>query len=185
MPVLLISLLLMACGKCPECPKAECPDAATTLEKWEGDILEPYLKDMREGVRVYGDEGFGICQGKKDCEQFLGLTAENLPPGDYFIKGEFQVPSVGQSWQIKFKVDCQMTDDKGNSTSQNHERPYDVKYAGKDRGYRIQPLWRIQSPHPNGARACTFALTPVRPDGTEGTPIPGKYSTASTAQATP
>lgn len=175
--LLLLSLFLVSCQTCPECPKADCPDPSLTLQQWESTLLTPYLEDIRKGVRLFGDQGFGICGGTKECDNFLGREAENLPQGDYFVKGEFAVPQVGQGWTVKFKVNCTLTDDKGNTTTQDHDRSYDVKYAGKERAYRIQPLWRIQSPHPNGARACTYSLTPVRPDGTEGEVWNGKYST--------
>ena len=60
------------------------------------------------------------------------------------------------------------------------EKVYDVRHVRTpDMGYRLQPLWMIQSPHPNGARACEYSLTPIRPDGVEGTPWTGKYTTAA------
>lgn len=180
--MLLLSLFLLACSSpdCPDCPKTECPpcdESSASLADWESAVLADYLQEIREGIQLHGEKGFGICQGGRQCDTFIGTSADTLPAGDYYLHSEFSVPSLGQPWKVNFVVDCTIDDGKGNTSSQHHEKEYDVKYAGKDRGYRLSPLWKIQSPHPNGARECEFSLTPIRPDGQAGEAWTGSYKT--------
>ncbi len=175
--------LLAACGSpdCPDCPVCkECPPApAHSLEDWEADILQPLLDQLRDGIALHGDEAFGICRGKRECDEFIGTSPSGpLPGGDFFIRAELEVPPIGEDWKVQFQVQCELTNPQGNSSTQNHDKIYSVKYAGKGRGYRLQPLWKIQSPHPNGERKCDFSLTPIRPDAQKGEPWTGSYSTA-------
>lgn len=172
----MLLLLWFACTKPPPCP--EPPPADRVLEAGEAAILAPYLADLRQGIRPYGEQGFGVCQGKRTCEQFLGAEPPPLAPGDYLVRAELSVPELGEGWKVRFDINCELTTTEGRTTTQNHEKVYDVRHVRTaNMGYRLQPLWMIQSPHPNGARACTFSLTPIRPDGQEGQPWKGKYST--------
>ena len=174
----MLLLLMLACSKPPECP--EPPPAERVLDPAEAKLIEPYLLDLRQGIRLFGEQGFGVCQGKRSCDTFLGLDPQPLAAGDYLVRAELQVPELGEGWKVKFKIDCQLTTVEGKTTTQNHEKVYDVRHVRTpDMGYRLQPLWMIQSPHPNGARACEYSLTPIRPDGVEGTPWTGKYTTAA------
>lgn len=178
----MLLLLWLACSKPPECPEAPAP--ARVLSEAEATLLAPYLEDLRQGVRLYGEQGFGVCQGKRSCDQFLGAEPSPLAAGDYLIRAELSVPELGEGWKVRFKIDCELTTTEGRTTTQNHEKLYDVRHVRNEKmGYRLQPLWMIQSPHPNGARACTYSLTPVRPDGSEGRPWVGKYSTLPPDQA--
>lgn len=179
-------LLLLACAtpsECPACPPA--PPAAQLLEPWEASLLAPYLDDLRQGIRLAGDQGLGVCQGKRQCDTFLGLEPPPLAEGDYLIRAELTVPELGSSWKVRFHIDCTLTAADGRVTEQTHERAYDVRPVSKENSFRLQPLWMIQSPHPGGARACEWSLTPVRADGTDGAPWKGRYSTPAATVPTP
>ncbi|MFH1463930.1 MAG: hypothetical protein ABIO70_06070 [Pseudomonadota bacterium] len=178
-------LFLFACSQ-PPAPTASDPAApaaavAATLAPWEAEILAPTLEDLRAGVRTAGEQPFGVCEGKRDCERYIGPDAGLLPEGAFFVRSEVKVPSVGEGWQVAFKAHCVSTDAKGTQREQDHEKTYEVKYTGKDRTYRLQPLWKIQSPHPGGARSCDFSLTPLRPDGQPGETLTGHYETPAPA----
>jgi hypothetical protein len=155
---------------------SSCPPPAHALEEWEARILEPTLADLHKGVHPVGDQGFGVCRGTTECESFLGPTPGELPPGDYLIRAELGVPAVGTGWKADFHIDCASPDGSAKA-AQTQDRSYDLKYMGPDRGQRLQPLWRIQSPHPSGPRACSYTLSAIRPDGQKGAVISGSYST--------
>ncbi len=183
---MLLVLILLACSgqspsDCPTCPT--CPEAApaaaggTQLAAWEAEILAPALDELRAGVTTWGDQPFGVCEGKRECDNYVGAEPGLLPVGSFFIRSEVKVPSVGEGWQATFAVDCVTHDKRGNESPQSHEKTYSIKYTGKERAYRLQPLWKIQSPHPGGSRVCDFTLTPIRPDGEAGEPWKGHYET--------
>jgi hypothetical protein len=184
---MLLLLLALACSSqaptdCPDCPDCPGPGPAaatdgTQLEAWEAELLAPTLEELRSGIRTWGDQPFGVCEGKRDCDRYLDANPGALEPGSFFVRAELKVPQVGEGWKATFSVDCTSTDSRGNSSEQNHEKTYEIKYTGKDRAYRLQPLWKIQSPHPGGARSCDFSLTPIRPDGEAGEPWTGHYET--------
>ncbi len=181
---MLLLLLAFACSQapvdCPACPELAAPTPAAqaaSLEDWEAQLLAPTLEELRAGIRTWGEQPFGVCEGKRDCETYMGPTPEPLVPGNFFIRAEVKVPQVGDEWQVGFAVTCSTTDARGHTSTQEHEKTYVVKYTGKERAYRLQPLWKIQSPHPSGSRSCDFSLTPLRPDGVAGEPIKGHYET--------
>lgn len=183
---LLLSLAgALMLGSCSQlCPQdcSSCPpptDPALSLEAWEASILSPTVEELRAGIKTHGEQGFGVCKGKTECESFLGATPGELAEGDYFLRTELKVPRAGTGWKADFHIECHTV---GKETPpQVHDRSYDLRYMGADRGQRIQPLWRIQSPHPNGPRSCTYSLTPVRSDGVKATPIQGSYTTPAPA----
>ncbi len=181
---MLLLLLMMACTSqtptsCPECPV--CPEqppaaaGASQLADWEATLLSPAIEELRQGMQTWGEQPFGVCEGKRDCDTYKGATPGLLEPGSFFVRAEVKAPSVGEGWQASFAVKCTSTDARGNSSEQDHEKTYDIKYTGKERAYRLQPLWKIQSPHPGGARSCDYSLTPIRPDGEAGEPWTGHY----------
>ena len=170
-------LLLLACARPPECPTCEDLPASQKLADWEAPLLAPYLEDLRLGIRQSGEQGFGICQGKRSCDAWVGPSSEELPAGDYLIRAELKVPQLASGWKVSFHIDCTLTAADGRTTSQVHDRDYDVRAVTKEQGFRLQPLWMIQSPHPNGARDCSFSLTPHRPDGVAAEAWTGHYKT--------
>jgi hypothetical protein len=184
---MLLLLLVLACSTpaptdCPTCPA--CPEQAssaasggTELAPWQAELLAPAIDELERGLQAWGEQPFGVCEGKRDCDSYLGATPEPLGPGNFFVRAELKAPSVGEGWKATFAVTCTSTDARGNANEQSHEKTYDIKYTGKDRAYRLQPLWKIQSPHPGGARSCDFSLTPLRPDGEPGEALKGHYET--------
>lgn len=179
---MLLLTMLTACETDADCPEAACPTCPevpqAALEDWEAELLGPQLQDLRAGVRAWPGEGsLGICQGASECDTFVGLDGGTLGPGDHMIRAELAVPQVGDGWQVRFEVACAVTLANGKTNDVDHDKTYDVTYTGPTRGYRLQPLWRIQSPHPQGQRDCTWSLTPLRPDGTEGDAVVGAYTT--------
>lgn len=179
----MLLLIWMACNPAPTCP--ETPSEDRVLSVAEAKLLAPYLADLRAGVRLFGDQGFGVCQGKRSCDQYLGAEPPPLAEGDYLIKAELSVPELGEGWKVHFRISCDLTTLEGRTTTQQHDKLYDVRHVNNETmGYRLQPLWMIQSPHPNGSRTCTFSLAPVDPSGQEGSHWKGRYTTPAPA-ATP
>ncbi|MBT3218244.1 MAG: hypothetical protein HN348_04080 [Proteobacteria bacterium] len=186
---ILLATGLAACGgNAPaKCGEAECADLCAkgadnqgeepkagggevTLSDFEKQLLTPILDDVRAGVRPFNDEGIGICKGAKTCDEFLGLTPGELAPGKYIVRAELTVPNVGEkgTWKVDFDTECTTVRDtpSGESSStSNYNRSYDVRYAGVDRGYRLQPLRTIESPSRGGKRTCNYKITAPHPDG--------------------
>jgi hypothetical protein len=177
---------LGGCGSAPaECGKAECaavceaaapaaPAApvaeAAKVSSFEAGLVDPILKDVRAGVRPFGEDSIGICKGVKQCDEFLGNNAGELGEGRYMVRAELGVPNVGDpgTWKITFDLECTTTRKTANgdqTSTSNYSREYDVRYAGKDRGYRLQPLRTIESPSKGGARSCKYKITAPHPDG--------------------
>lgn len=184
--------MLIGCGGPGECGVEECADvcaklgpaeapkpaAATApaqkgggLTTFEEGLVGPILEDLRGGVRPFGDEGIGVCKGSgKNCESFLGSSPGELAPGKHMLRAELAVPKSGPkgTWKVKFDIECTTTKktESGSSTSTSTKsKEYTVIYAGEDRGYRLQPLWTIDSPSPHGAKDCKYKITAPHPDG--------------------
>lgn len=186
--------LLVGCGGPADCGVKECadicaqgeapapdatkpdptpaPSGSANMTSFEASLLGPVLEDVRAGVRPFGAEGIGVCKGRgKTCDEYLGTTVDApLPEGEYMLRAELAVPDSGErgTWKVKFDLECTTTrkTEKGeNSATSNQSREYDVIYAGKDRGYRLQPLWTINSPNRYGASDCKYKITAPHPDG--------------------
>lgn len=183
----MFALLAIACSNprgptvCPECEDCAAAAAPTSpgegLAPWEQALLQPSIDDLRQGVRPWNDQGLGVCMGDRECDAFIGLDAGELAVGDHLVQAELAVPELGEGWQVKFELACTVTMPNGGTKPVDHEKVYDVVHTGPKRGYRLMPLWRVQSPHPQGSRDCAYSLTPMRPDGTLGTPLKGSYLT--------
>jgi hypothetical protein len=180
---MLFLLSLFACSSPPACTAAspaggaESSTASVQLESWEANLLAKPLEMIRKGIQPVADSGFGICLGVQKCESFLGPDPEVLPEGDYLAYAELNVPGLGDGWAAHFKLHCETTRPDGSSASSDYDRRYDVRNSGPNRGYRLSPMMRIKSPNSAGPKACTYTLTPIRPDGIEGEPWSGSYST--------
>ena len=161
-----------------EAAPAPAPDKATPsgsdgLSAFEQKHVGPVLDDLRGGVRPYDDKSVGLCKGKDECEEFLGLEATDLPPGDYILQAVLAVPALGEDWSMELTTICETT--KGNNKSSNeNSKTYELKYPGPDRGYNLVPLRRITSPGKHGAQACSYTMTAAHPDGDKV--IEGKWS---------
>ena len=183
---LALGFLLTACpaAECPEttCGETECSEvcAAQTagddqgtapadlkLSTFEAEMLAPVVEDVRAGVRPFAETSIGICKGKKECEEYLGMDVGELPPGNYIVTAELRVPDIGppKTWKIDFVTECETTTKTDAISKNDHTRNYDVRYAGTERGYRLSPLRTVESPSKGGARSCKFKLVAPHPDG--------------------
>ena len=188
-------IFLFACGQappapadCPECPSCEEATEAPTgespavaLTEWEAEVLSEPLAELRAGVTLHSDTSFGICPGVQRCEDGApGVTDPGtLPTGDHIIFAELQVPELGGQWGARFHLECVTTSANGSTSDWVHDREFEVRNGGPTRGFRLMPLARVKAPHPAGARECSYSLTPITPDGREGEPFTGSYSTAA------
>lgn len=185
--ILLPALLLAGCPTQTECGPAECaaicdaaasvaptdapapePTGGTRLSEYEAELVAPILEDVRAGVRPFDEEGIGICRGKRECEEYLGMEVGELPPGEYMLQADVRVPRSGEGWKVELTTECETvrTTASGESrTTSDYSRSYDVRYAGEQRGYRLRPLRTIQSPNPGGAQSCTWTITAPHPSG--------------------
>jgi hypothetical protein len=134
-------------------------------------LLRPLLDDVRQGVRPRDGQAFGVCSTTgKDCADFLGSSPGELAPGKYLVKAELAVPRVGErgTWTVAFEVKCTTTATRGSSTTTStstYSHSYEVGYSAQDHGYRLMPLYSIESPAKGGARTCSYTLTAPHPDG--------------------
>jgi hypothetical protein len=162
------------CPDCPDCPETE---VGVEVDDWEQEVIEPILETLRTGITPWGEESFGICKGIQRCDEFVGTDVGELPEGDHVIFAELRVPKLGEEWKVNFHWECTTETRAGNTASQDHDKSYVVRHSGPNRGFRLLPLWRVKSPHTQGARECSYSLTPMRPDGQEGEAMTGSYST--------
>ncbi len=153
---------------------AEAPASAgasdVKLTQFQADLLASSIEDIAGGVRPFEPTAIGICKGQRTCDEFVGTDVGELPEGDYIIKAELRVPNHGDpgTWKVQFSTSCtttRTTDNGESSSSSESSREYDVRYAGKERGYRLMPLRTIQSPSQGGKRECTYTITAPHPDG--------------------
>jgi hypothetical protein len=188
----MITLLsLLACGspapvECPECPDCQSVEAepsatSPNLTEWEAGVLAGPIETLRDGIKPFSESSWGICLGVQQCEGEGGgvVDAGTLATGDHVIFAELSVPELGGQWSVNFHMECQTTGNTGVTSDYNYDRSFDVRNGGPNRGYRLMPLARIKAPHPSGARECAYTLTPIWPDGREGAPWTGSYSTAA------
>ena len=177
-------LLLIGCtgtsAPAVDCPPCEaCGESNPVLEPWEAQVLAPVIEDLRQGVRPFADaDSFGVCVGATECDSYLGLEPEPLQTGDHMILAELSVPSEGEGWSARFRLDCTVQTPAGRETTVDFDKTYPLVHTGAARGYMLKPIWRIQSPHPQGSRDCTYKLFSVRPDGQETEAATGHYATA-------
>lgn len=153
---------------------APAPAGAATLTAFEQEKLGPVIEDLRAGVRPFSEGSVGICKGSgPECEERLGLSPGELPPGEYHLNAELAVPRIGEKgdWTVDLLVECTSTVTLGNgekkqTTSKPSSRSHTVTYAGTERGYRLAPLWKITSPSKGqGSKDCRYKLTAPHPDG--------------------
>lgn len=161
---------ISTCPACPDAPIATTAPApgVTSLEAWEAALLKDQLDDLRAGVRPFGDRGFGLCTGTKTCQDFLGTEAGSLGVGSYLLRAELAVPQLGTGWRARLERTC-------DGGSEPYTREFDLRYAGDARGYRLEPLLRVEIRDGAKAEACTATLTPVRPDGELSEPLVARW----------
>ena len=142
------------------------PENSGAVTPEELDLLNPFLSDLREGIREFSPNSIGICKGQgKDCPEFVGLDAGELAEGKYMIRGDFQAPKLApeEGWKVKFSVDCEITKKTGDTTStttKNYSKEYKISHVTRtEYGYRLSPLYNIESPSSRGKHICTWSLT--------------------------
>jgi len=152
-------------------PSTPQPASGGSMSAYESEVLGPLIEDIRGGVRPFGEDGIGICKANgKECVEYLGTSASDLPEGAYMLRANLAVPDVGEkgTWKVKFDLECTTTKKtpNGSSTSTSTQnKEYTVVYAGKERGYGLSPLWTIKSPGRYGAQDCKYKITGPHPDG--------------------
>ena len=142
------------------------PQNSDSVTPEELELLTPFLSDLREGIREFSPNSIGICKGQgKDCPEFVGLDAGELAEGKYMIRGDFQAPKLApeDGWKVKFSVDCEITKKTGDTTStttKNYSKEYKISHVTRtEYGYRLSPLYNIESPSSRGEHTCTWSLT--------------------------
>jgi hypothetical protein len=144
---------------------------ALRVTPFERSLLDPLLDDLRQGVRPLDAQAFGLCSTTgKECTDFLGAAPGELAAGKYLVKAELAVPRLGDkgTWTVAFEVKCTTTSTSGSSTTTStnaYNHTYEVSHSDKERGYRLMPLYAIESPSRNGSRRCAYTLTAPHPDG--------------------
>jgi hypothetical protein len=180
----LVLVVLSGCdqlGMGGECGPTECAGVCAqgavaaaasegAISTFESGLIEPLLTDVRRGIVPWSDQSVGICKGSgRDCDEYLGATVTDLPPGEYMVRAELRVPNIGEkgTWKVRFDTECTTTKKSANgetTTTNTSSKDYDVQYTGEEHGSRLSPLFKIQSPNKNGAQSCTWKLQSLHPD---------------------
>ncbi|MAA79937.1 MAG: hypothetical protein CL916_11840 [Deltaproteobacteria bacterium] len=162
------------CPKCPECSKSE----NDTLSAAEKELLSDSLSQIRTGIKPFDDTSVGVCKGSgKNCEEFLGTTAEDLPEGEYMLQARLLAPKIKPEGGLKveFHRDCKTTKKTKNgesTTNNNYSKEY--KISRNDKGYLLAPLATIRSPNKYGKKECEWKMIFHNTNGTEE--IKGSWS---------
>lgn len=167
----LLGVWLSGCG--PRCDQAACApfcaeraaaappllsaldDHRLTLE--ESDQLASRLLSLREGARVDGPTGFGVCEGTETCGRFLGTFPESpLTEGNYLITARLRVPVDGV-YEADWSLVCHdQRDGKGNELRREVRR---VKFVHAEKP-ADQLLGRLVVDG-HQPQFCDFSLTPT------------------------
>jgi len=158
-------------------PSAPAPAVAVAVAgdglrvtSFERSLLDPLLEDLRKGVRPVDDKALGLCSSSgKDCTEFLGAAPGELPAGKYVVKADLKVPRLGDkgTWTVAFEVKCTTTTSGTTTTTSTnvYNRTFEVSHSTQERGYRLMPLYAIESPSKGGSRRCDYTITAPHPDG--------------------
>ncbi len=137
-----------------------------TVSESEYALLEPFLVDLREGIREFSENSVGVCRGQsKNCEEFMGLDAGTLPEGKFMVRADLQAPKLHPEgkWKVDFAVDCEVTKVSKNSTSnttKSYSKSYEITHVNRtEHGYRLSPLYTITSPSTSGTHNCKWTIT--------------------------
>jgi hypothetical protein len=156
-----------------EVPAASAPEQSvekennsTSVSQAELALLEPFLLDLRKGIREFSPNSIGLCKGQgKECSEFIGLDGGTLDEGKYMIRGDFQAPKLSpeEGWKVAFVVDCEIakvTGDSTSTTSKSYSKEYKVTHVNRtEYGYRLSPLYTITSPSSRGTESCVWSIT--------------------------
>ncbi len=146
-------------------PRQKTGQKSAVSEK-ELELLEPFLTDLRQGIREFKPNSVGLCKGQgKNCDEFVGLDAGELAEGKYMIRGDFQAPKLTPEggWTIQFELECEISKQSNNTTSKTsktYSKEYTVKHVQRtEYGYRLSPLYKIESPSGLGEQNCAWSIT--------------------------
>ena len=149
------------CPECPECPK--CPkDSGSSLTTAEEKLLAPSLEELRKGIQPFDSSAIGICKTSgKECDEFLGTTAKDLPEGEYILHAKLLAPSLKpeDGWKVEFHRECRtfkQTKNGETSSTNTYSKEYNISYSSK--GYHLSPLATISSPEKYGRKECDWKL---------------------------
>lgn len=162
------------CPKCPECPKGS-DDSLSSAEK---ELLSDSLSQLRTGIKAFDDSSIGVCKGSgKNCEEFLGTTALDLPEGEYMLQARLLAPKLkpADGWKVEFHRDCttiKTTKNGESKTTNNYSKEY--KISRNEKGYLLAPLATIRSPGKYGKKECDWRMIFHNVNGTEE--IKGSWS---------
>ena len=168
----LLALSLAGCAPCDEAscrawcdaqeaPAVEMPERVVSAD--EARVLGDRLIEVRNGVLVVGDDGFGICRGTTRCEAFVGRGVRDpLPPGDYLIAARLHVPKDG-AWPMDFVHWCEDDGSQGapgKVVSFYEERRLDLRAPPGGAPLDLTPLAKLVT-EPGNGRHCQYLLRPV------------------------
>ena len=168
------------CAPCPECPKQAATESpkTPTLTDSEMDLLSDSLTDIRAGIRGFDDKSIGVCRGSgKNCEEFLGREASDLPEGNYVLYAKLLAPKIkkGKGWKVDYSKECKIIkkNKNGESVTKNtYSKEYHI--GSNPKGWRLAPLATIKSPGKYGRQECSWKLVLHNVNGTEE--ITGSWS---------
>ena len=145
---MLFSLLFMfACGEqaakecdpCPKCPEVEKStqeqSKSNDLSEQELALLQPYLNDIREGIRPFDEKGIGLCKGlDRECPESLGTEVGDLPPGEYQLRADLVAPKLSpeEKWEMQVDIKCEITRKLKNGdskTNQDWSKTYKISHT--------------------------------------------------------
>ena len=133
---------------------------------WEKTLMSEVLSDVRGGVKLYGDEAFGLCRKGENnqCGEYLGPTPGTLEAGEYFVFAQVQAPSVADGWKVVYTSNCGLTSGGGTSVRpEAKERIYPVKYKTR-RAYPVR-MPSVVSPGGATESKCEISLDSLGPGG--------------------
>jgi hypothetical protein len=154
---------------CPKCP--DCPTSSSSLSANEEELLSDSLSELRKGIHAFDEESVGVCKGSgKNCEKFLGTTANDLPEGEYMLHARLLAPKIKpvNGWKVEFHRDCKTTKTTKNGESvTNNTYSKEYKISRSSKGYHLAPLATITSPGKYGKKECDWRLVFHNVNGTE------------------
>ncbi|MBK9365361.1 MAG: hypothetical protein IPN01_03425 [Deltaproteobacteria bacterium] len=147
MPLLLA--LAFACGQ-PAPPAPAGVSAARSLPRGGPEPRAVGGEPARSGdlrftrrVRPADAQSFGICRGKTTCEEQLGPSPGELPPGDYVLRADLLVPRVGEGWAVEMAVNCEITTKTGKVTKWSDKRTHPCAGRGRLSRFASRPCGRF------------------------------------------
>jgi hypothetical protein len=168
-----VAALLVACHAEPEpCTDDDCdarcaesvtqpPPGLPELTALERKLLGDRLRDHRAGVRLTGEQGFGVCTGSNSCERWVGANLKDpLPPGSYVVHAELAVPPDG-AWTVTVQTTCMARQPVGGVYPVLWERSRELQVRARADGgvVVLDAIERLISPFPQQPALCEISLS--------------------------